>query len=206
MDNNIKRHKIKLPQIILLVILIVGTIYVARENNKGRSVENTKVWSPNKVQKNSGNIFGTIYHITYEHSANLSDSIEARLKEVDNSLSPFNPESNITAINNNTTDEPDAKMLYVFNLAKDISGKTDGAFDITVAPLVNLWGFGFDNESEVDAGKVDSIREFVGIDKINYSDGKLIKSDERVMLDCSAIAKGFGVDEIGKFFHSGICR
>ena len=127
MDNNIKRHKIKLPQIILLVILIVGTIYVARENNKGGSVENTKVWSPNKVQKNSGNIFGTIYHITYEHSANLSDSIEARLNEVDNSLSPFNPESNITAINNNTTDEPDAKMLYVFNLAKDISGKTDGA-------------------------------------------------------------------------------
>jgi thiamine biosynthesis lipoprotein len=68
--------------------------------------------------------------------------------------------------------------------------------------LVNLWGFGFDNESEVDAGKVDSIREFVGIDKINYSDGKLIKSDERVMLDCSAIAKGFGVDEIGKFLES----
>lgn len=202
MDNNIKRHKIKLPQIILLVILIVGTIYVARENNKGGSVENTKVWSQNKVQKNTGSIFGTIYHITYEHSANLSDSIEARLKEVDNSLSPFNPESNISAINNNATDVPDERMLHVFNLAKDISGKTDGAFDITVAPLVNLWGFGFDNESEVDAGKVDSIMEFVGINKINYYDGKLIKSDERVMLDCSAIAKGFGVDEIGKFLES----
>lgn len=202
MDNNIKRHKIKLPQIILLVILIVGTIYVARENNKGGSVENTKVWSPNKVQKNSGNIFGTIYHITYEHSANLSDSIEARLNEVDNSLSPFNPESNISAINNNTTDVPDERMLHVFNLAKDISWKTDGAFDITVAPLVNLWGFGFDNESEVDASKVDCIMEFVGINKINYYDGKLIKSDKRVILDCSAIAKGFGVDEIGKFLES----
>jgi thiamine biosynthesis lipoprotein len=117
-------------------------------------------------------------------------------------LSPFNKNSNITAINNNKTDIPDKDLLKVFSLAKDISKKTYGAFDITVAPLVNLWGFGFENYHNVDSTRIDSLKNFVGFEKIRLENGKLLKSDPRIQLDCSAIAKGYGVDAIGMFLES----
>lgn len=203
MENKIKRHKVGIPQIILLILLIVGTLYIANENNKGVTTSrNTNAWKQDNIQKNQGGIFGTIYNITYDSSVNLDDSIKQVLTDVDNSLSPFNPESNISAINKNTTDVPDSRMLQVFNLSKEISQKTDGAFDITVAPLVNLWGFGFENMDEQNIQMVDSILEFVGIDKINLIDGKLVKTDARVQLDCSAIAKGYGVDAVGLYLES----
>ena len=94
--------------------------------------------------------------------------------------------------------QADSLFAYVFRLAKQISEETHGAFDITVAPLVNAWGFGFKNADNVDSLTIDSLRQFVGFEKIRLEDGKVIKSDPRTMLDCSAIAKGFGVDCVAR--------
>lgn len=152
--------------------------------------------------KDSGIIFGTTYAITYQHDGDLKSDIEAVMHQVDNSLSPFNKSSVITAINNNTSMEADENLTKVFNLAKTISKETDGAFDITVAPLVNAWGFGFKNGIKPTDEQIDSILAFVGQEKVTLQDGKITKTDPRIMLDCSAIAKGYGVDMVAEFLAS----
>ena len=93
-------------------------------------------------------------------------------------------------------------FVEVFQLAKEISKDTDGAFDITVAPLVNAWGFGFKNEQMPDKQAVDSLMTIVGHQKVNYNGKKIVKKDPRITLDCSAIAKGYGVDVVARLLDT----
>lgn len=180
-----KNLKWQLP---FLIILIVGTVLILRKQ------------AP--YQTNEGMVFGTIYKITYQSKENLKPEIEAALQKVDNSLSPFNKQSVITHVNNNENMEVDSLFTQVFQLSKEISKETHGAFDITVAPLVNAWGFGFKNATNVTDAVIDSLQEFVGIDKIDLINGKIVKKDPRVILDCSAIAKGYGVDCVARLLDS----
>lgn len=154
-------------------------------------------------QKNSGFVFGTSYNITYQYDDDLSEAIDSMLQQVDMALSPFNKESVITAINENKNLSTDNTMFTeVFSLASKITHDTDGAFDITVAPLVNAWGFGFKSGTPPTDAAIDSIRSFVGFDKVSLTEGKIIKQDPRVMLDCSAIAKGYAVDKVAEMLIS----
>ena len=116
------------------------------------------------------------------------------------SLSPFNKESVISRINRNEEVTPDSMFVHVFQLAKTISEHTYGAFDITVAPLVNAWGFGFKNGQDLTPAQIDSILSFVGFEKVALENGKIVKQDPRVILDCSAIAKGYGSDAVARLF------
>ena len=86
----------------------------------------------------------------------------------------------------------------MYGLAQQISAETEGAFDITVAPLVNAWGFGFKHSIDIAPNVIDSLRQFVGYQKTRMEGGKIVKDDERLMLDCSAIAKGYGVDVVAR--------
>ena len=149
-----------------------------------------------------GFIFGTYYNICYKSKDNLQQKIDSTLKSVDNSLSPFNKRSVITAINENRDTTPDAQFIEVFTLAQEISATTNGAFDITVAPLVNAWGFGFKQGTIVDSLTVDSMLQFVGYKSIRLSDNKIIKQQPQTMLDCSAIAKGYGCDRVARMLES----
>ena len=171
-------------QIPFLLLLIVGTIVILKKQPPFRT--------------NEGMVFGTIYKITYQHNDDLQNEIKAAMMEVDNSLSPYNPNSIITRINHNEDTVLNEHFLHVFNLAQQISTETEGAFDITVAPLVNAWGFGFKHSIDIDPSVIDSLRQFVGYQKIKLEDGKIVKEDVRTMLDCSAIAKGYGVDRVAR--------
>jgi thiamine biosynthesis lipoprotein len=201
-------HKIKWWGWPLLLLLIVGTVYIIMtRDNKGKNdttteVQQGKPWAASDIQKSEGSVFGTIYHLTYQSDKPLQEGIDNALKEVDASLSPFNKESVITAINNNTSTDTNPMFVEVFTLAQEVSKETGGAFDITVAPLVNLWGFGFKNMDNVSQEKVDSLLPFVGYQKVKLVDGKIQKECPETMLDCSAIAKGYGVDAVGKYFES----
>ena len=144
----------------------------------------------------SGSIFGTVYNITYQSHKDLSAGIRERLEQVDASLSPFNSRSVISAVNRNERATPDSMFTSVFNKAQEVSRETGGAFDITVAPLVNLWGFGFKDGSTPTRSAVDSIRRIIGYEKVRLQGGRVVKADPRVMLDCSAIAKGYGCDMV----------
>ena len=146
--------------------------------------------------KNSGFIFGTSYNITYQSDRDYEDSIKAILDSIDYSLSPFNEKSIITAVNNNKNVDVNDDFIKVFTLAKEVNKETSGAFDITVAPLVNVWGFGFKNGKFPTDEEIDSIKSFVGFDKVRLEGRKVVKDDPRIMLDCSAIAKGYAVDKV----------
>lgn len=176
-------------QLPFLILLIVGTVLIIRQQR------NTP------YQTNKGFIFGTVFTITYQYEKNLNDEILAILNEVDNSLSPFNKNSIITKINENIPVTPDKMFVEVFQLAKQISTETNGAFDITVAPMVNVWGFGFKNGTSPTKEVIDSIKGIVGFEKVNYQDGKVLKQDPRITLDCSAIAKGYGCDMVARLFR-----
>lgn len=188
MENN--RKKKLMWQIPALLLLIVGTLYVARQQRS------------QPYQHNEGMVFGTFYSITYQHDRDLQKEIEAELKRVDNALSPFNKSSIITAVNNNQPAQLNDMFLYVFDLAKQISKDTDGAFDITVAPLVNAWGFGFKNDCPPTDKAIDSLRQIIGYDKVWLSGKAVRKQDPRIMLDCSAIAKGYGSDVVARYLRS----
>ena len=184
------KNKKLIWQLPFLTLLVVGTILIIRQQ---RSMP---------YQKSSDFIFGTTYHITYQCDSDLTQSIKAELLKVDASLSPFNKESVITAINDNKDVRPDEMFKEVFTLAMDISKETDGAFDITVAPLVNAWGFGFKNGSQPSRHQVDSLLQLVGYEKVSMVDGKVKKQDPRIMLDCSAIAKGYGTDRVARLLQN----
>ena len=177
-------------QLPFLAFLIVGTVLIIRQQ---QSIP---------YQRNSDFIFGTTYNITYQCDSDLSEGIKAELQKVDFSLSPFNEKSIITAVNQNKDVVLDEMFLDVFNKAMLVSKDTEGAFDITVAPLVNAWGFGFKNGTQPNLQQVDSLRQIVGYEKVTLVDGKIQKKDPRIMLDCSAIAKGYGSDVVAKFLRS----
>ncbi len=149
-----------------------------------------------------GYVFGTTYHITYESEKSLTTTIHAALLQVDSSLSMFNKQSTISAVNRNDTSVVlDSLFVRVFNRSQEISATTDGAFDITVAPLVNLWGFGFDKRSLVTQARIDSAFQLVGYQKVKLENGKIIKENPNTMLDASAIAKGFACDVVAEALH-----
>lgn len=191
-------HKIKWWGWPLLLLLIAGTVYICRtEHTDKPATQEGKPWDSKETQRSEGSVFGTFYHITYQSGNNLQADIDTTLKQVDQSLSPFNKESVISAINTGRSMETNAMFVDVFTLAQEVSKETDGAFDITVAPLVNLWGFGFKNMDGVSQEKVDSLLPYVGYQTVRLKDGKVEKDHPETMLDCSAIAKGYGVDAVG---------
>ena len=181
-----KRLMLQLP---FLILLIVGTVMIIY-NQKNMP-----------YQHNKGMIFGTVYHVTYQNSDNLNDQIVTELNKVDSSLSMFNKQSVITKVNNNQDIEVDQMFGDVFTLARTVSADTDGAFDITVAPLVNAWGFGFKSGNMPSRHTIDSLRTFVGYKRVELHDSRIVKADPRVMLDCSAIAKGYGCDVVAELLR-----
>ena len=159
-------------QVPFLLALIVGTIYIAREQRS------------TPYQKNAGMIFGTIYNITYQSRNDLQTDIEAALGQVDSEFSMFNSESTVAAINRGEQPARSNMFNEVYELAQQVNHETDGAFDITVAPLVNAWGFGFKHEQMPTQQQVDSLLKI------------------RNQLDFSAIAKGYGCDVVARLLDS----
>lgn len=172
---------------IALVLLIVASVVIIRQN------------SAMPYQVNQGMVFGTFYKITYQYDKNLQKEIEAQLKSVNDALSMFDKKSIITAVNNNEPVKLNDMFVNVFKLAQSISEDTDGAFDITVAPLVNAWGFGYKSGALPSQQDIDSIRAFVGYQKVKLSGMRIQKEDARLTLDCSAIAKGYGTDVVARY-------
>lgn len=145
-----------------------------------------------------GVVWTTDYHITYEASHDLGDSIQLIFNNLDISVSPYNKASLITSLNENTSHNVDVYVKRLLEASIKIHGESGGAFDPTVMPLVNAWGFGYKNGQSPTRAQLDSILDFVGLDKLALRGNALVKEDPRVMLDFSSIAKGMACDEIGR--------
>ena len=176
--------------------------------------------SPASIQTFSGKTMGTYYQIRYigDNIEGLQVQIDSLLELLDFELSTYNPASVISKINKGEafpeiqTSQSTVHFLKNFQLAKEIYKTTNGYFDPSVMPLVNYWGFGYDPSAmaqKVDTTKVDSIRQFIGFDKVQLlqptKDAELIsivKDNPSVQIDLSAIAKGYGVDQLAHLLET----
>jgi len=155
--------------------------------------------------KIGGETQGTYYAITYYSgdSTQLQPSIDSLLRRFDSTASIYKPNSIISRLNDNdSTVLADEMFRIIFNKAMEVSQITNGAFDITVGPLVNAWGFGLSNRLKMNQHIVDSLLPLVGYKKVKLENGKLVKPDLRMRIDYNAIAQGYAVDVIGGFLQS----
>lgn len=144
----------------------------------------------------------TPYHIKYEYKEPLDDEIRAELDRFYHLFNAFDSTSVVSHINRNEDLRvADSTFVHLFHTAQMVAELTDGAYDITCAPLVNLWGFGFEEgDSVVTQQHIDSVKQFVGYQKIHLADGRIVKDDPRVMLNCSSIADGTVCDMVADRF------
>jgi thiamine biosynthesis lipoprotein len=152
-----------------------------------------------------GHAQGTTYHIIYfsREQKSFQQEIDSILHTLDMSLSTYVPSSIISRVNNNDTSVVlDKYFLDVFNKSIEVSERTNGAFDFTVAPLINAYGFGFTKKADVTDGIVDSLLNFIGYEMILIDNGKVVKENPNVMIDFNAIGQGYTVDVISEFLET----
>ena len=175
---------------LFLLLLIVGTVLIIRQQQAM------------PYQRNSGFIFGTTYNITYQSDRNLQAGIEAELKKVDGEFSMFNEQSTVARLNRGESPRLSAMFQEVFRKAESISEATGGAFDVTVAPLVNAWGFGFKHEQMPGKAQVDSLRRLTGYQNVRLQGDRMVKRKAGITMDFSAIAKGYGADVVARYLKA----
>lgn len=167
----------------------------------------TSCTPPKSYHNAEGKVWNTLYHISYNADRDLHDSIISVMKEVEMSLSPFAEQSLISKINNGENMSADKYLTAVFKKSQEINFNSNGMFDPTVAPLINLWGFGYNKSDEAPTQDViDSIKDLVGIDQCKMTaTGKIIKKHPCTEFNFSAITKGLGCDAVGEMLERNGC-
>lgn len=152
-----------------------------------------------------GETQGTTYHITFEESdvditASEVDSVIIEFSKI---FSTYDSTSVISRVNNNDSSvEIDEDFKYMLKVSEEVYKQSNQLFDITIAPIVNAWGFGFKTGQHVDSFLIDSLLQYVGFDKIQLSGNKIIKQNPYIMLDGNAIAQGYSVDIVAQYLES----
>lgn len=160
---------------------------------------------PLKYKHVAGYVQGTTYHITYENEIgnDLNLQIDSLLKEFDLTFSEYIPNSIISRINrNDSTVEINDMFATVFNKSAEVYRETGGAFDLTVGPLVDAWGFGPEKKDTINRSHIDSLLKLVGMNKVRISGKKVIKDSPGIILDVNGIAQGYSVDIVCNFFDN----
>jgi thiamine biosynthesis lipoprotein len=158
---------------------------------------------PIKVE---GRTMGTTYHITYFDSKNrnFGAAIDSLLLVVNKSINNYDPESEVSQFNESKKGVAIRYPYFYPPLKKslEVFQASDGAFDPTVMPLVNAWGFGAGKQFDLDSAKVDSIKNYIGFDKVKVTSDSVLKSEPKVQLDFGGIGQGYGADVIAEFLRS----
>jgi thiamine biosynthesis lipoprotein len=152
---------------------------------------------------------GTTYHITCQlpSESDLKERIDSLLKRFDASLSTYDSTSIISSVNYNVPGvRTDSMFRTVFRESARVYQLTGGAFDITLGPVINAWGFGPGQKLEVDSAMIDSLLQYVGMDKVYLKDDQVVKTDPGIILNVNAIAQGYAVDVVASYLESLGCK
>ena len=150
----------------------------------------------------AGPVFGTTYSIIYDSSQNFETAFDSLFFEVNRSMSTYIPTSDISKVNINKSVSIDHHFESVFKTSKEIYSATQGKFDPTIGAVVNAWDFGPEGKIEaLDSLKINELMLSVGMDKVTLNNGVILKP-KALRLDFNAIAKGYGVDVIGRYLES----
>jgi thiamine biosynthesis lipoprotein len=177
--------------------VLVAAVFAVWLYRKGQAPEPIRI---------EGKTMGTTFHITYfdPQQRNFQGSVDSLLLVVNKSINNYDPSSEVSQFNESVRGVAfDLPYLYdPLVKAKAVFEASDGAFDPTVMPLVNAWGFGPGEAYHPDSVKVDSLRAFVGFEKVTLTTDSLTKSDPRVQLDFGGIGQGYGADVIASFMRA----
>jgi FAD:protein FMN transferase len=190
MDN---RKKNIIYSIILLVA--IGLVSLYRRSN-----------SPQEPMRIEGATMGTTYHITYFDSQrrDFKSAVDSVLVLVNKSINNYDSTSEVSQFNRSArgvkTNLP--YLLPPLYVAKKVYKISRGAFDPTVMPLVNAWGFGPGKRRKLDSTQVDSIKLFIGFDKVDLTKDSVTKANAKIALDFGGIGQGYGADVISDFLRS----
>lgn len=152
-----------------------------------------------------GEAQGTYYSIAYFDDLNrdLKFQIDSILDAFDQSVSVYQPQSIVSKVNRNEDVLLDDWFINNFDEAIRIAKLTDGAMDITIGPLANVWGFGtFDKPEKINSVLIDSLKQLVNYKAVSIQERHLIKQDPRIQLNFNAIAQGNSVDVLGNYFKT----
>ncbi len=158
---------------------------------------------------NTGYAQGSTFQIKYRvlEGKDYSEEIQGIFEAIDASMSTYQPHSLISMINKgDTLVEVDSLFQKVLQRALAVSKESGGQFDPTVGPLVELWGFGLSKRDQVDSARVDSVKAFIGYDKLEITGltqqaSSKIKVPKGFKMDFNAIAQGYTVDVIVDFLE-----
>lgn len=150
----------------------------------------------------SGEVFTTTFSIQYDLPTDYSLAVDSTFHAFSHSLNPFDSTSLISAINRNESQQADSMLREVFLQSVEISRQTGGSYDVTCSPFINLWGFGFEKKDSISQHTIDSIRAFVGYEKVTFDGLRMIKADPRMKMDFSSISKGYCSDLVGQTLHA----
>lgn len=153
-----------------------------------------------------GETMATTYHISYfdQENRNFKSSVDSLLVLVNKSINNYDPNSEVSRFNkaDSTFNLELPYLMPALQIAQKVFVASNGAFDMTIMPLVNYWGFGPDKTIKPDSTKIDSLRSLVGFEKINLKAGAISKTDPRTQLDFGGIGQGYGADVIADFLKS----
>lgn len=146
---------------------------------------------------------GTTYSIVYSDSLNrnFSPSFDSLLTVIDNSMSVYNDSSIISKLNRNELLQVDSLLAEVIIISDSIYQESDGAFDITVGPVIRAIGFGKDKTKGIDSAKVKSMLPLIGMNQIRLEGLNLIKSKTQIQIDVNAVAQGYTVDVLARLLE-----
>ncbi len=188
----------------LILLILVMSVYFWRNRDTAPDAEKDENSVPGKITI-SGKTMGTTYNLTYldEEGRNLQPAVDSLLVVFNNSLSTYIPDSEISQFNRQ--DSLEFKLPYlpvVLRASKAIYEKTGGAFDPTVGPLVNVWGFGPGGPQLKDSTDISQLLRLVGFEKVIFDQTGVRKTVPGLYLDFSAIAKGQGVDMVAALLEA----
>ncbi|MEH6748488.1 MAG: FAD:protein FMN transferase [Maribacter arcticus] len=180
---------------ILVLGVVFGLFYSCSQNNADAH-----------RNENRGAALGTSYNVISitANEIDFQKDIDSVFIAINHSLSTYIPESDISRINQGDSLVVVDKMFEdVFELSKSIHADTEGYFDPTVGTLVNAWGFGPEQQITLDSLKVDSLLNYVGLDKVSInSEKQVVKTNKNIYLDFNAIAKGYAIDRIAAMLNA----
>jgi thiamine biosynthesis lipoprotein len=193
-----------------LVLIICGPLFILACSQKIET----------EIVKIAGPTMGTEYHISWvslkkdqaalvDEKQRIQQQVDRLLLDINKGMSTYDPQSELSLINHNFNSQwqdISADLYRVLMMAKQVNIQSNKAFDVTVGPLVNLWGFGPDktNDKVPDKEEINALRDQLGSEVLNLrqrDEGFQLKLDAPRYLDLSAIAKGYAVDKLGRLLR-----
>ncbi|SMG53246.1 thiamine biosynthesis lipoprotein [Marivirga sericea] len=182
----------------MILIAAVAIIWFYRDSQKPKTKEVPYIYISGEAQ-------GTTYNITYsdDENRNFKQEIDSILNQFDLSLSTYIKNSEIAKFNKADSFQFKSPYFYpVLEKSKEIHEASNGAFDPTVYPLIEAWGFGPEKVDFPDSSRIEEIKAYVGFEYINFTRQKVLKEKDKVSLDFNAIAQGYSIDVIFDFLKS----